>query len=280
MPAWDRRLLVERHLASVRLADARGPRGVCVGPGERLAVMINEEDHLRIQSVVAGFDLAGALRQAVDVDRAIEARVDYAVSAERGYLTACPTNVGTGLRASVLIHLPGLVLAGEIRKVHRAVAEMGMAVRGWFGEGSQALGDFHQISNQRKLGWTEEETVEALANVARRILDLEVEARTRLLEDPLRRRRLEDRVHRSWALLRSARLLTVDSVMACISDVRLGKWMNAFETVPLDRLNRLALLVQPAHLGRPEGTVLEGEEAEWVRAKLVREELASLPETG
>ncbi len=278
VPEWERRLLVERHLASVRLAEARGPRGVCVAPGEKLAVMINEEDHLRIQSVVPGFDLARALRQAVDVDLALETRIEYAVSAERGYLTACPTNVGTGLRASILIHLPGLVLAGEIRKVHRAVAEMGMAVRGWFGEGSQTLGDFHQISNQRKLGWTEDETIASLAKVCRRILELEVDARTRLVADPSRRRRLEDRVHRSWALLRGARMATVEGVMAAVSDIRLGKWMNLFDAVPLVRLNHLALLVQPAHLGRPQARVLEGEEAEWARARFVRTELQDLPE--
>ncbi len=280
LSAWDRRFLAERHLLTPRLEERQGPGGVCVGPGERVAVMIHEEDHLRIQAVASGFDPASALAAAVALDRALEASLEFAASPDRGYLTACPTNVGTGMRASVLVHLPGLVLAGEIRKVHRAVGEMGMAVRGWFGEGSRALGDFHQISNQRKLGWTEEETVENLVRVTRRILDLERESRERLLEDRGRRRRLEDRVHRSSGLLRSARLLTVDAVMAATSDVRLGKWMNYFEGVPAEVLNRLALRVQPAHLGRQEGRVLEGEEAEWARARLVRAELAECPAEG
>ncbi|MFN8179432.1 MAG: ATP--guanido phosphotransferase [bacterium] len=280
LSAWDRRLLIERHLATARLAEGRGRRGVCVAPGERLGMMINEEDHLRIQSVVSGFDLAAALRGAVELDLELETALDYAVSPDRGYLTACPTNVGTGMRGSVLVHLPGLVLAGEIRKVHRAVAEMGMAVRGWFGEGSAALGDFHQVSNQRKLGPTEEEIVEELGKVCRRILELELEAREQLVTSTSRRRRLEDRVHRSWAILRSARLLTVESVMACASDVRFGKWMGRFEAVPTEKLNRLALLTQPAHLGRSEGRVLSGEEADWARARLVRAEFADFPVEG
>jgi protein arginine kinase len=277
---WDRRLLVERHLATGRLVAGRGRRGVCVAAGEKLGVMINEEDHLRIQSVASGLDLPQALRGAVDLDLALEGALDYAVSADRGYLTACPTNVGTGMRASVLVHLPGLLLAGEIRKVHRAVAEMGMAVRGWFGEGSRALGDFHQISNQRKLGWTEEETAESLGKVCRRILELELEARERLVADRSRRRRLEDRIFRSHGTLLGARLLTVEAAMALASDVRLGKWMNFLEQVPHERLNRLALVLQPAHLGRQEGRILEGEEADWARARAVRAEFAEFPADG
>lgn len=277
---WDRRLLIERHLATTRLAEGRGRRGVCVAPGERLGLMINEEDHLRIQSVVSGFDLATALRGAVELDAELETRLDYAVSPERGYLTSCPTNVGTGMRASVLVHLPGLMLAGEIRKVHRAVGEMGMVVRGWFGEGSHALGDFHQVSNQRKLGPTEEEIVEELGKVCRRILELETEARERLVASTSRRRRIEDRIHRSWSVLRAARLLTVEAVMSCASDVRLGKWTGLFEEVPTEKLNRLALWTQPAHLGRVEGKVLAGDEADWARARLVRTEFAEFPLEG
>jgi protein arginine kinase len=250
---------------------------VSVAPGEGLGLMINEEDHLRIQSVVSGFDLAAALQGAVDLDRELETRLDYAVSPERGYLTACPTNVGTGMRASVLVHLPGLMLAGEIRKVHRAVGEMGMAVRGWFGEGSHALGDFHQVSNQRKLGLTEEEITEELGKVCRRILELETEARERLVASTSRRRRIEDRIHRSCAVLLAARLLTVEAVMACASDIRLGKWAGHFEEVPTEKLNRLALLTQPAHLGRTEGRVLLGEEADWARARFVRAEFSGVP---
>jgi len=271
----DRSVFVERHLASPRLVSGVGPRGVVVAPGERLGVMVNEEDHLRIQSVTSGLNLAESLERAVRVDRELEGKLEYAVSDERGYLTACPTNVGTGLRASVLIHLPALAMAGESRKVHRAVAEMGMAVRGWFGEGSGALGDFYQLSNQRTLGRTEEEMVEALRRIAERVLELEVEARDRMKASAARRARIEDRVHRSYGTLRHARLLTVEQLMSCASDLRLGRWLGIFEGVPGEALNRLALFGQPGHLRKRSGRKLEDDEESWARAEWVRSELSA-----
>jgi protein arginine kinase len=272
LPARDRRIFLERHLASHHLVNASGARGVVVGRGEAQAVMVNEEDHLRIQSVASGLNLPKALAEAVLIDRELETKLAYALSKRRGYLTACPTNVGTGLRASVLIHLPALTLASEVKKVHRAVNEMGMVVRGWFGEGSGSLGDCYQVSNQRTLGRTEEELVEELERVARRVLALETEAREKLRESECRRRRIEDRIHRAYATLRSARLMSVEQVMACASDVRLGKWFGFFDAVPTPLLNRLALFCQPAHLGRRAGRNLEGDEANWVRAEWVRSE--------
>jgi protein arginine kinase len=272
MPAGHRRVLVERHLASVNLARGSGPRGVAVADGETLGAMINEEDHLRIQSVESGLNLETALAGAVALDEQLEEFLDYAVSPERGYVTACPTNTGTGLRASVLIHLPALVLAGEIKKIHRAVNEMGMAVRGWFGEGSHALGDFYQLSNQRTLGRTEEEGAQELEAVARRVLELEMEARERLRSSGVRWRRVEDRIFRALGTLRSARLLTIEQLMACSSDVRLGTWLGLVE-VPPRVLNRLAFFGQPGHLGIREGREIEGDEASWIRAAWVRSEL-------
>lgn len=270
----ERRLLVERHLASPRLAVGSGPRGVWVAPEEDRGVMVNEEDQLRIQAVVAGLDLETALRAAREIDLELEAVLPFAFDEQRGYLTACPTNTGTGLRASVLIHLPALVAAGEIRQVHRAVAEMGMAVRGWFGEGSQAAGDYYQLSNQRTLGLTEEEGVEKLEQVARRALELELDARSRLREHKVRGRRLEDRIHRSWATLRAARLLPVAQLMACLSDVRMGIHSGFLDEIPGERLNRLAMLVQPAHLETREDRPLDPEEADWIRAETVRKAVA------
>jgi protein arginine kinase len=173
----ERPLFVERHLASPSLVDGTGDRGVVVAPGEGLAVMVNEEDHVRIQSVTSGFNLQTVLESASRLDRELEPLVPFASSRAHGYLTACPTNVGTGMRASVLIHLAGLALAGESKRVQRAVSEMGMAVRGWFGEGTSALGDFYQLSNQRTLGRDEEQAVEELARVAERVLEYERQAR-------------------------------------------------------------------------------------------------------
>jgi len=268
-----RRVCVERHLASVRLAGGSGARGVALSSGEGLGAMINEEDHLRIQSMVSGLNLTGALAAAVRLDLELEELLDFAVSPERGYVTACPTNAGTGLRGSVLIHLPALVLAGEIKKVHRAVGEMGMAVRGWFGEGSHVLGDFYQLSNQRTLGRTEEEVAAEVGAVARRVLELETEARERLRGSRSRWRRVEDRIFRAWGTLRSARLLTVEQLMACASDVRLGAWLGLVGVTP-ERLNRLAFFGQPGHLAVRFGPEIEGEDVSWARAEWVRAELA------
>jgi protein arginine kinase len=270
LPDLDRRLLLERQLASPRLVKGRGPRGVMVGPGESLGLQVNEEDHVRIQSLVSGFDLEKALTGAVGLDRELERSLDFATSATHGYLTACPTNVGTGMRASVLIHLPALVLAGEVKKVHRAVGEMGMAVRGWFGEGSGAVGDHFQLSNQRKLGRTEEESISELGRVVNRVRDLEIEARTHLVDSRDRRRRLGDRVHRSLGLLRHARLLTIEQVMACLSDVRLGVWLEMLDPVPVETIHRITLLAQPAHLAHRLGRELEAEEERWERAAWIR----------
>ncbi len=270
LPEEDRRLFVERHLASTRLLEGRGPRGVVTSVGETLGLQVNEEDHVRIQAMVSGLNLPQALKEAVDLDRALETRLDYATLPERGYLTACPTNVGTGLRASVLIHLPALVLAGEVKKVHRAVSEMGMAVRGWSGEGSAALGDYHQLSNQRTLGKTEEESVLGLDRVVRRVLELELEARRKLREDRFRRRRLEDRIHRSHGVLTHARLLTIEMVMTCVSDLRLGRWMGIVEDFSESFLGRISLFSQSAHLARSGGGEMDEEEERWRRAEWIR----------
>jgi len=270
----DRPLLVERHLVSPNLLEGTGERGVIVADGERQAVMINEEDHVRIQCVASGFQLAEVLSEAVALDRGLEERIEFAASRRHGYLTACPTNAGTGLRASVWIHLPGLALVGETKRIHRSVAEMGMAVRGWFGEGTSALGDFYQLSNQQTLGRTEERAVEELGAVAERVLGYELEAREKLASSD-RRAKLEDRIFRSEGILRCARLLTVSQVMACTSDLRLGRALGLVQVS--DRgLNRLALFSQPAHLAKRMGCPQDGESSRWERARWVRAEMDSI----
>jgi len=271
LTAWERRILQERSLASPRLVSGVGPRGVKLAAGGRVHVMINEEDHLRIQTVEPGFQLESALAGAIDADRRLETRLTYAATERHGYLTACPSNAGTGLRASVLLHLPGLVLSREIKRVHAAVGEMGMVARGAFGEGSRAIGDCLQLSNQRTMGLSEEDAVDALDRVTQRVLQLELDARERLVEDIDRRRRLEDRVHRSRAILGEARLLSVEQAMACTSDVRFGKWLGRFEEIGHDVLNRFLVFAQPAHLGRAEECLPEPAEAEWRRARCARE---------
>ncbi|MBZ0268420.1 ATP--guanido phosphotransferase [bacterium] len=271
LSAWERRILQERSLASPRLVAGIGPRGVKLAAGGHVHVMINEEDHLRIQTVEPGFQLERALAGVVDADRRLEPRLAFAATERHGYLTACPSNAGTGLRASVLLHLPGLVLSREMKRVHAAVGEMGMVARGAFGEGSRAIGDCLQLSNQRTLGLSEEDAVDALDRVTERVLQLELEARERLVEDIDRRRRLEDRVHRSRGVLGEARLLSVEQALACTSDVRFGKWLGRFEEIGHDVLNRFLVFAQPAHLGRAEERLPDPAEAEWRRARLARE---------
>ena len=273
LPSQERRLLVERHLVSPNLLQGDGARGVLVRDDEKLGVMVNEEDHLRIQSVTSGLDLEGALRPAVELDCELETRLDFAANRERGYLTACPTNVGTGLRASVLVHLPALVLVGEIKKMHRAVSELGMTVRGWFGEGSTVLGDYYQLSNQKTLGKTESESCQELLRVTRRTLDLEEQARKRFRESLPTMRRIEDRVWRFLGALRNARLLSVEQVMACASDLRLGRSLGILESVGAESLNRMNLFAQPAHLRERLGGKLDPEQENWERARWIRQEL-------
>jgi protein arginine kinase len=273
LSAQERLLLVERHLVSPNLLQGDGARGVLVRGDEKLGLMVNEEDHLRIQSVTSGLDLEGALQPAVALDRELETRLDFAASRERGYLTACPTNVGTGLRASVLLHLPAMVLVGEIKKMHRAVSELGMAVRGWFGEGSTVLGDYYQLSNQKTLGKTESESCQELLRVTMRTLDLEEQARKKFRESPAMMRRLEDRVWRSWGALRHARLLSVEQVMACASDLRLGRSLGILESVGVESLNRLNLFAQPAHLRERLGGQWDAEQENWERARWIRTQL-------
>jgi protein arginine kinase len=269
----ERGLLVERHLVSPNLLHGDGARGLMVRDDERLGIMVNEEDHLRLQSVASGLDLDGALAGAVELDRELERRLPFATSRERGYLTACPTNVGTGMRASVLLHLPTLVLVGEVKKVHRAVGELGMTVRGWFGEGSAALGDYYQLSNQKTLGKTEPESCQELLRVTRRVMTLESEAREKLRGSPDTMRRLEDRVGRSWGILKFARLLNVEQVMAAASDLRLGRSLGLAPNVPDRILNRVLLFCQPAHLGERLGGAWTGDEESWMRARWIRDEV-------
>lgn len=243
----ERRLLVERHLISAQLAGADGERAVAITRDESLSVMVNEEDHLRIQVLAPGAGLADALRRADAFDDRLERDVDYAFDSRYGFLTACPTNVGTGMRLSVMMHLPALKITGDIDRVRRAAADMNLAVRGYYGEGSDAAGDFYQVSNQVTLGLTEDDLLARLADdIAPRVVEYERHARTRLMKN--NRDELEDRVHRALGTLRAARLLEGREAMKLLSRVRLGVWLGLLEDVPRDAVSRLFLQVQPAHL--------------------------------
>ncbi len=281
-PAMDRSLLLERHLVSGQLAkgkmgtnrkSADWPRAVAFGlPGERAAVMVNEEDHLRLQVMRGGFALHDAWAEADAIDDAIEAGVDYAFSPRLGYLTACPTNVGTGVRFSVMLHLPALRMVGEIDKVKRAAADMSLAVRGFYGEGSEASGDFYQLSNQTTLGKSEQLLLEELGErIVPEVIEYERQSRQTLMTK--RRWQIEDAVHRALGVLRHARLLRTEESMKLLSVLRLGVALEIVQQASIDDIHRLMLLVQPAHLQRVVGQDMAQDERRRARAKIVRERL-------
>ncbi|MBX3364260.1 MAG: protein arginine kinase [Phycisphaeraceae bacterium] len=281
----DRSLLVERHLISKqhakgKLGVASGgpeePRGVAVAmPHEQLSIMVNEEDHLRIQVMRTGFDLADALREADEVDDKIERRLDYAFSPRFGYLTACPTNVGTGARFSVMLHLPALKMANEIDKVKRAAGDMALAIRGFYGEGSEAVGDFYQLSNQTTLGKAEHFLLHDMEHeIIPRVVEYERLARRQLVER--RGDLVADQAYRALGVLRHARLMSSEEAMECLSRVRLGAVLGLMPGIDHQHVTHLMLVIQPAHLQRLAGREMNQAERRAGRADLLRRELASV----
>jgi protein arginine kinase len=271
-PEVDRQLLVERHLISKQHATAEGARGVAVGESETLSIMVNEEDHLRLQVLRSGLQLEEAWEQINAIDDKLESRLDFSFHPRFGYMTACPTNVGTGIRVSVMLHLPALKLTGEIEKVFRAAKDMRLAVRGLYGEGTEATGDFYQISNQTTLGKSEEEIISDFKHlVIPKIIDYEEHARRTLLND--RTVALDDKVCRALGLLRSARLLTTEEVMFLLSHLRMGINLGRIKDIDIRTVNELFLLTQPAHLQKIQGRKLEGDLRRSTRADFIRSRL-------
>jgi protein arginine kinase len=271
-PQIDRDLLVERHLISKPHAGAEGARGVAISENEAIAIMVNEEDHLRIQSLRSGLQLEEAWEQINKVDDLLESKLDYSFHPRFGYLTACPTNVGTGIRVSVMLHLPALKLTGEIEKVFRAAKDMRLAVRGLYGEGTEATGDFYQISNQTTLGKTEEEIISDFKHVdVPRIIDYEHHARKTLLYD--RTIALDDKVCRALGILRTARLMTSEETLFHLSHLRMGINLGRIKGIELRTINELFLLTQPAHLQKIQGKKLEGDGRRAARADYIRSRL-------
>jgi protein arginine kinase len=265
--ALDREILAERHLAHLASADAT-PKAVAFRADERAVVLVNDEDHLRISGFASGFDLWDALRVAKEVETELEYYTEPSYSEQWGYLTACPTNIGTGLRASLLVHLPGLVLTREVGKVVNGLSQIGLAVRGFRGEGSDVVGNLFQVSNQVTLGRSEEEIVEMVHQVTAQLLQYEHQAREVLLRDA--RSQIEDKVWRALGLLRSARLLTTVEALGLASAVRLGVDLNVIQGFDPSVFNEMIQLVQPAHVQRREGEDLTSEERDARRATYVR----------
>lgn len=269
----DRQLLAERHLISKQFADADAPRGVAVSKDESLSVMVNEEDHLRVQTLWTGSALEEAHKRVAAINEELESYLDFAFSPRWGFLTACPTNVGCGVRFSVMLHLPALRITDELERVRRAAKDLQLAVRGFHGEGTESTGDFFQVSNQITLGVSEEDLLDAFANeVVPRLVDYERSARNLLLEK--RRETLEDRVHRAMGVLQSARLLDANEAINLLSRIRVGIALGLLDSPPVRDVHRLLLHVQPAHLCSITGISLDDEDAaRAARAQMVRKTL-------
>jgi protein arginine kinase len=276
-------LLRERYLVSRDLAPndprlaARPGRGVAFGENETLAVMVNEEDHLRLQSLSSGYSLHEAFERVRSLDQALERELSFSVDAKLGYLTGCPTNVGTGLRASVMVHLPALGLVrAELEKVILAAQRTGLAVRGMYGEGSRAAGDFYQVSNQVTLGSSEEELIADLEELVPRIIAFERQVRDVLLKE--QKAALEDRVQRSYGMLRSARSLATDVALLHLSNVRLGVLAGLLAGIALPELAQIAVQIQKGHVhvlvGEGTGRLSEATERDKQRAVFLRRRFA------
>ena len=276
LASLDKQLLVERHLMSRNHAEGgpEAPRALAIDADETFSIMVNEEDHLRMQVLRTGMQLDEAYEQINHIDNVLETHLDFAYHSRWGYLTACPTNVGTGIRVSVMLHLPALKLTGEIEKVRRAARDMHLAVRGMFGEGSEALGDLYQVSNQSTLGRSEHEIIADFQNtIVPQIISYEQQARFALLRQ--RPAQLDDKIWRAWAVLSHARVLGSEEVLQLLSHLRLGVNLARIDRVDIRTINELFLITQPAHLQRMAAREMDRSERREARAQLIRQRLGT-----
>lgn len=271
LASLDRQFLVERQLISRELAESDGARSVAIDNREQFSLMVNEEDHLRIQLMKSGLDLQSAWQQIRGIDDRIEQRVNYAYHERLGYLTACPTNVGTGMRVSVMLHLPALVITRQIDKVFRSLQKISLAVRGLYGEGSQAMGDFYQISNQITLGRSEEDLIEQVGDVVPVLIDYERRARQYLIVES--QNDLRDKVSRAYGILCSAQAISSEETMHLLSSVRMGINLGLIDDVEIPTVNQLFIHTQPAHLQKIRGTELGTADRNVERAEYLQRHL-------
>jgi protein arginine kinase len=275
LSALDKQVLVERHLISREHAAKGAGSAVVMNRKQTLSIMINEEDHLRMQSMRSGLQLKHAFKLVDKIDSALESNLEFAFDPRLGYLTACPTNVGTGMRASAMLHLPGLVLSELINQVVQAVSKIGLAVRGLYGEGTEAMGNLFQISNQTTLGEREEEIVNRLTKVIETIIDKEHDARQVLLQK--KSNTLWDQIGRAYGLLTYAHAMTSKEALNLLSIIKLGVDLGAF---PEDRrlpIDELFIDTQPAHLQKSSQQKLNAEERDHLRAQIIRDRLKLFP---
>lgn len=272
MDAIDREFMFERHLVSRDLIQPGSGKAALVTLNERVSIMINEEDHFRLQVLLPGFELKSAWQHMNRLDEGVGHRMRYAFSPRLGFLTACPTNVGTGLRASVMLHLPALVLAKQISQVLQATLKLGLTFRGLYGEGSDVIGHIFQVSNQITLGFQEEDIVDNLEKVISQIIDHERNARKYLLKNELGK--IEDMVWRAFGLLSFGRNFESKEALELLSMLRMGVNLGLIDAVPLSAVNELLVLIQPAHLQLLAGGPLAEKSRDEFRAQVIRERLA------
>jgi protein arginine kinase len=267
----DKQILVERHLISREHAAKSSGSGLVLNRDETLCVMINEEDHLRMQALRPGLQLRQAWTAIDQADSILDKKLDYAFSPELGYLTACPTNIGTGIRVSAMLHLPGLVLAEQINPIIQSVNKLGLAVRGLYGEGTEALGNVFQVSNQMTLGEAESAIVERLEKVLAQIIEHEENARSTLLEK--KSKTVYNHIGRAYGILANAHSISSKETMNLLSLMRLGVDLGVFPGVERSLVDELFILTQPAHLQKQHSEKLSAEERDLLRADMVRERL-------
>ncbi|MDD4237503.1 MAG: protein arginine kinase [Desulfotomaculaceae bacterium] len=272
----ERQILVDKHLISPEFINNYQSKAIVLRDDEVVSIMVNEEDHLRIQCLLPGLQLKEAWEIIDNIDDGLEKTLDYAFSEKLGYLTTCPTNVGTGMRASIMLHLPGLILTKQLGVVLSAISKLGLTVRGLYGEGTEAQGNLFQVSNQITLGQSEEEICNNLLVSTRHILSQEQAARSLLYQQ--RREAVEDRVYRAYGTLRCARLLTSEEAMRLISDLRLGVDLNIIAGIKPSQLNELMIKIRPAFLYKLNGKELPASQRYAFRAALVRKEFEDLPQ--
>lgn len=270
----DKQFLLERHLISREHIVRPDYKSVMIGDKEVISVMINEEDHLRIQVMQSGFNLQECWRMASRLDDSLHKRAKFAFNPEWGYLTACPTNTGTGLRASVMLHLPALVMTKQISRVLHAITKLGMTARGLYGEGTEADGNFFQISNQITMGSAEEDIIDNLERIIRQVTGHEENARKTLMKQ--NREVLQDKIWRSNGTLRSAHIINTKETLGLLSMVRLGVDIGLIGDIDRRAVNELFILTQPAHLQKIEGRLLSSAQRDVKRANLIRRRLEGL----
>ena len=267
----DRQFLVERQLISREHANSDGARAVAIDQQERLSLMVNEEDHLRIQVMKSGLDLVGAWDQINDLDDRIESQLTYAFHPKLGYLTACPTNVGTGMRVSVLVHLPALVITQQIEKVFRSLQKINLVVRGLYGEGTQAMGDFYQVSNQITLGKSENDLIDQVGDVIPVVIDYERKARDFLINE--KQNDFFEQVSRAYGTLQNAQQISSEETMFLLSRVRMGINLGLIGDLEIPEVNQLFIRTQPAHLQKLRHSELDTDQRNVERANYLHSQL-------